>query len=125
MSIYEPINVFGLAVLEVMALSIILSLIVFGLFCLWRYRQAPYRVIMKSDFLHKERFMWALERRTDFLLGEWELVFESIDKHEIQTKARQALLSHYRFRDFINERNCEQIQGDMVTRAITHKKVSV
>ena len=82
--------------------------------------QPPYRVVLGRG---NQEGKWILEYRADFIVGEWVSVFSDINKRAVQQKAGEALFAHYRFRDFINERDGEWIVGSEVqSEPVEHKK---
>lgn len=78
---------------------IVISALVFVSYIFILWRQPPYKVVLSK---HKfQTVIWTLKFR-DGIFGEWITVFESPNKQDVQTKAREALFAHYRFKDFIN-----------------------
>lgn len=112
---------FGLTLLELIVVGMLTTILMAVGYCIHRYNQPPYRVVLGR---YSSEGKWVLKYRSDFLFGEWESVFESDDKRLVQQKAREALFAHYRFRDFVNERDGESIIGDVVQdSSVSHKIV--
>jgi|GEM_PF-3921085 len=111
---------FGFTLIELLFIGVWLFVFVAVIFGVYRYRQLPYRVVLGTNSTSGK---WVLEFRSDFLFGEWESAFESEDKRLVQQKAREALFAHYRFRDFVNERDGEWIVGNEVQNESVEYKV--
>lgn len=108
---------FGLGPIEIMlgmiSLMVILLLLGAAFYGIYRWKQLPYRIVLKDlSCSNASQAVWQLQRRDDGIFEfDWLVVFESANKKEVQIKAREALFSHYRFNDFVNERDTELI-GD-------------
>jgi len=103
----KPMTILGVPPVDFAVITIIVLALLVGVAIYVLYRRPPYRVVMSTSINHKDIGVWQLVRKTHWLDGEWEIAYESENKRDVQQKAREALFAHYRFRDFINERDGE------------------
>lgn len=74
--------------------------------CVKWVRHVPYRVVLKQQ-------KWLLQHR-DSIFDDWTDVASSESKSAIQTKAREALFAHYRFKEFVSGSDIEIIRDAKV-----------
>ena len=110
---------FGFSLIELLLLGVWLLVALSVTFGLFRLKQNPYRIVLGSG---SSKGRWVLEHRTDFILGEWESVFESEIKRDVQQKAYEAYFAHSRFEDFARQRDGELIiDNEVQSVAVAHE----
>ncbi|MBA52873.1 MAG: hypothetical protein CMK89_00320 [Pseudomonadales bacterium] len=97
---------FGFTWIELLLLGVWLLVALSVTVGIYRMKQNPYRIVLGTG---SSKGRWILEHRTDFILGEWEPVFESEIKGEVQQKAYEAYFAHSKFEDFARQRDGELI----------------